>query len=93
MARGTRQKIDTKHRGYLTSEAPAATCPIERPLTAEELAPILGLHKVTLLRWAREGRVPSRRLSARKVVFLPSEINKWLTNSYAGDAGRAAQPV
>lgn len=72
------------------NDAPVSTCPIERPLTAKELALILGLHSVTLLKWAREGKIPSRRLSARKVVFLPSEVNKWLINSYPADAGRAA---
>jgi predicted site-specific integrase-resolvase len=75
------------------NEALASTSNIERPLTAQELAPILGLHSVTLLRWARQGKVPCRRLSPRKVVFLPSEVNRWLTSNYAGDAGRAAQPA
>jgi len=66
---------------------------IERPLTAQQLAGIVPLHPVTLLRWAREGKIPHRRLSARKVVFLPSEINAWLasgSNLYPMDAGRAA---
>ena len=72
------------------NETSAATYSIERPLSAKELAPILGLHSVTLLKWARDGRVPRRRLSARKVVFLPSEINDWLANGYPADAGRAA---
>lgn len=53
---------------------------IERPLTAEQLAAIVPLHPVTLLRWARQGRIPHRRLSPRKVVFLPSEINRWLAD-------------
>jgi excisionase family DNA binding protein len=56
---------------------------IEQPLSATELAPIIGLHSVTILRWAREGRIPHHRLSARKIVFLPSEINRWLS----GDSG------
>lgn len=34
---------------------------IEQPLSATELAPIIGLHSVTILRWAREGRIPLRR--------------------------------
>ena len=67
---------------------------IEAPLTAQELAPILGLHSVTLLRWAREGRIPHRRLSARKVLFLPSAINRWLASGsglYTVPVGHAAQ--
>jgi len=74
-----------------TFSKPSGGSPIvERPLTAQELAPELGLHPVTLLRWAREGRVPCRRLSARKIVFLPSDINHWLTTDYSGGAGRVA---
>lgn len=66
---------------------------IEVPLTAQQLAAIVPLHPVTLLRWAREGKIPHRRLSTRKIVFLPSEINRWLANGlglYPADAGRAA---
>ncbi len=61
----------------ITSVSPPT---IERPLTANELAEIVPLHPVTILRWAREGRIPHRRLSARKVFFLPSEINVWLAS-------------
>jgi hypothetical protein len=74
-----------------TASAPA----IEIPLTAKELSLILPLHPVTLLRWGREGRIPCRRLSARKVLFLPSEVSKWLSsgsNLYTEHAGRAAKP-
>lgn len=66
---------------------------IEKPLSAQELAPILGLHPVTLLRWAREDRIPHRKLSVRKIVFLPSDIQRWLatdSNLYAGRVGHAA---
>jgi predicted DNA-binding transcriptional regulator AlpA len=66
---------------------------IERPLSAAELAPMIGLHSVTILRWAREGRIPHHRLSARKIVFLPSEIRHWLANGsglYAVRVGHAA---
>lgn len=64
-------------------------------LTAQELSQIVPLHPVTILRWAREGRIPCRRLSARKIVFLPSEINAWLESGstlYADPVGHAAQP-
>jgi predicted DNA-binding transcriptional regulator AlpA len=66
---------------------------IERPLSATELAPIIGLHSVTILRWAREGRIPHHRLSARKIVFLPSEINHWIAGGsglYPVHVGHAA---
>ena len=62
-------------------------------LTAQELSRIVPLHPVTILRWAREGKIPHRRLSARKIVFLPSEINTWLASGptlYTEPATRAA---
>ena len=65
------------------------TSEIERPLSATELAPIIGMHSVTILRWAREGRIPHHRLSARKIIFLPSEISHWL----AGGSGLYSVPV
>ena len=66
---------------------------IEAPLTALELSKIVPLHPVTILRWAREGRIPCRRLSARKILFLPSEVNRWLASDstlYSKDAVHAA---
>jgi excisionase family DNA binding protein len=66
---------------------------IEKLLTAEELSSIIRLHPVTILRWARQGRIPHRRLSPRKVLFLASEINAWLasgSNLYTEPATRAA---
>ena len=65
----------------------------EVPVTAKQLAGIVPLHPVTLLRWAREGKIPHRRLSARKIVFLPSEIRRWLADGsgrYSGPVGHAA---
>jgi hypothetical protein len=66
---------------------------IEVPVTAQQLAGIVPLHPVTLLKWAREGKIPHRRLSARKIVFLPSEIRRWLASGsglYSGPVGHAA---
>lgn len=77
----------------VTGQQTAQQFRIEVPLTAQQLAAIVPLHPVTLLRWAREGKIPHRRLSARKVVFLASEINRWLADGsslYHADAGRAA---
>lgn len=62
--------------------------------TASEAAKVARLHPVALLRWAREGRVPHRRLSARKVVFPLSQLNDWLSSgcNYTVPVGHAAQP-
>jgi excisionase family DNA binding protein len=51
----------------------------------------LGVHPVTLLRWARDGRIPHRRFG-RKVKFRASELNSWSTTAYTGSAVRVAQP-
>jgi excisionase family DNA binding protein len=61
----------------------------DRLLTAAEAAAELRLHPVTILRWAREGRIPHRRLG-RKVVFPLSLLNSWLESGYTDSAVRAA---
>jgi len=59
-------------------------------LTAKEAAQIARLHPVTLWRWAREGRVPHRRLSSRKIVFPRGQLTAWLQSSYTDSTVRAA---
>jgi len=60
-------------------------------LTAQELSRLVPLHPVTILRWAREGRIPHRRLSARKIVFLLSDVNAWLDSNRAGYTEQAVR--
>jgi len=59
-------------------------------LTAKEAARIARIHPVTLLRWARQGRVPHRRLGARKVLFPSQQFNEWLESGYTDSAVHAA---
>jgi predicted site-specific integrase-resolvase len=59
-------------------------------LTAKEAARVARVHPVTLLRWAREGKVPHRRLSPRKIVFPSRQLRSWLQWGYTGNAVRAA---
>jgi len=60
-------------------------------LTTTEAAKIARIHSVAILRWAREGRVPHRRLSARKIVFPLSALTSWLESGcYSDSAVRAA---
>lgn len=63
----------------------------EPMLSAAEAGKLLGIHPVTLLRWARQGRVPHRRLG-RKVRFRASELDSWQTTVYTESAVRVAQP-
>lgn len=52
----------------------------EPVLSAVVAGKLLRLHPVTLLRWARAGRVPHCRLG-RKVTFRASELNSWYSGS------------
>ena len=61
------------------------TVVFEPLLSAEEAANLLTIHSVTLLRWAREGKVPSVRMG-RRVAFRASRLNAWLeSNGYTND--------
>lgn len=51
----------------------------ERLLPVSDAAVLLGVHPVTLRKWAREGRVPSHKLG-RKVAFRVSELDAWLNS-------------
>jgi excisionase family DNA binding protein len=59
------------HRSYV---------PFEPLITASEAAQLLGIHPVTLLRWARLGRIPHCKLG-RKVAFRASDLNAWCAGS------------
>jgi len=77
----------------LNPKPPVSSAMRSQWLTAREAAEIVRIHPVTLLKWAREGKVPHRRLSARKIVFPLSQLTAWLeTESYTDSVGHAAQP-
>lgn len=57
-----------------TVRASNTPIPCEPFLSAEEPGQLIGIHPVTLLRWARERRVSHQRLG-RKVKFRPSALN------------------
>jgi hypothetical protein len=76
---------------------PSVKAEIERPLSAQQLAGegIVPLHPMTILRWAREGKIPHRRLSPRKIIFFVSEIQAWMLSGqyvYPRNVSYAAQP-
>jgi excisionase family DNA binding protein len=77
----------------LNPKPPTRSATKSQWLTAREAAVVVRMHPVTLLRWAREGKVPHRRLSARKILFPLSQLTAWLENgSYTDPVGHAAQP-
>ena len=73
------------HMGH----TPSAAKVFEPLLTSVDAARLLNLHPVTILRWAREGRIPHLRLG-RKVMFRASELDSWCTAGYTSVAVRAA---
>jgi excisionase family DNA binding protein len=75
--------------GNQLGHSPAATRLFEPLLTSVDAGKLLSLHPVTILRWAREGKIPHLRLG-RKVMFRASELNSWCINGYSISAVRAA---
>ena len=47
-------------------------------ITAEDTASRLGIAKRTLLRWARERRIESVRISEKKILFTEQAIERFL---------------
>jgi excisionase family DNA binding protein len=68
---------------------PAVAKVFEPLLSSVDAARLLSLHPVTILRWAREGKIPHLRLG-RKVMFRASELNAWCISGYSSSAVRAA---
>jgi excisionase family DNA binding protein len=68
--------------GHQRVSSPSADPSFEPILYVEEASTLLGLHPVTLRRWAREGRVPCHRVG-RRVSFRSTELNHW----YQGQRG------
>ena len=74
---------------YARAESSSRFTTFEPLLSATAVAEMLCLHPVTLLRWAREGRVPHHRLG-RRVVFRLSELEMWLSLGQPTEDHRAA---
>lgn len=88
---GTDHAAKTRNGIVVNMSAAADTSEdFERLLTPAEAAKLLRLHPVTLLRWAREGKVPHRRFGQRKVLFPQSQLTAWVESGYTDAAVRAA---
>jgi len=87
---GNEQTIDPDNGAGHTRANYNNTRGLFQPLiTAAEAAKLLNLHHVTVLRWARQGRLPHLRLG-RKIMFRASALDAWCTESYTRPAVRAA---
>ena len=50
---------------------------LEKPLTPKEAAEILQVHPKSLVKWAREGKVPGKQIGT-VWRFLPSQLDAFL---------------
>ena len=58
-----------------------------RVVRTTELAERLGISRITLWRWEREGRIPRKRKIGPNVVgWLASEIDAWWASQCQDDA-------
>jgi predicted DNA-binding transcriptional regulator AlpA len=65
-----------------------------RLLTARELAADLGVSTGALLRWTRDGKVPSVKLPSGAVRYVPEQIVSWLEAlQTAGGATEEVSPA
>jgi excisionase family DNA binding protein len=62
-------------------------------LTARTVADRLGLSAETVLRWARQGRLPAVYLSNRAIRFREDELTAWLEQRATPGRGDVTQPV
>jgi excisionase family DNA binding protein len=63
--------------------------PLERLLTARELAELLAFQAGTIVDWAERGEVPSFKIGGR-LRFRESEVLDWLEERRQGPAGGAS---
>jgi excisionase family DNA binding protein len=56
---------------------------LDKRLTANQVADMLGLHVETIYKWARQGRIPCTRLRHR-LRFKHSDIERWLAQHTTG---------
>jgi excisionase family DNA binding protein len=45
---------------------------------AKDISALCGVTLQTVLKWAREGKIPHHRISARCLRFSVEEVNAWL---------------
>jgi excisionase family DNA binding protein len=49
-----------------------------RLMTAREVSEVVGHSPATVLRWAREGKLPAVRLPSNAIRFVPEEFERWM---------------
>lgn len=67
----------------------AAMANEDRTMEPKEAAEYLGLSYDTLLRWAREGIVPSAQPGGHRVLFRKKALDKWLAQHESQNTKKA----
>ena len=61
-------------------------------LSVQEVATLLGLHKVTIYDWVSQRRVPFVKVG-RRTMFDPREIERWLEGSTVREQELSGAPA
>lgn len=59
------------------------TLVLDKILTADQVAKLLGIHVETIYKWSRTGRIPCTRLRHR-LRFRQSDIERWFAKQTTG---------
>lgn len=74
-------KMNARQRPHRAARAQPRSQPpmrVRDVYTALEVAERLGIHRAAVYAGARAGRIPSIRVSAKRVIFPKSAIDQWL---------------
>jgi excisionase family DNA binding protein len=67
-----------QHRPTRAKPRPQPPARVRDVYTALEVAERLGIHRAAVYAGARAGRIPSLRVSAKRVIFPKSAFDSWL---------------
>ena len=61
-------------------------------MTAQEVAGYLNLHYLTVIRFARQRRIPGLKLGGGDWRFLKSDLDQWIVKGGGSPSRRGAKP-
>lgn len=73
---------------HITTGEPNGKSSGPRYLSPEQAAQFLGVHKNTIWKLIREGKLPARRIGPRIVRIAPADVEALLTDYVGGEFGR-----
>jgi excisionase family DNA binding protein len=84
--------VSRRTRAEVPDREPKMDSGLDRLLTPQEAADIIHVTVSTLLRWAREGRLPSVVMPSGRRRFRLTDLPGFSGSPQSEDGGRAAQP-